>query len=112
MKEVTIITGKHASGKTTLARKMTENLNAVEILKPDYQSIKSAMEDEPDVIILEDATRETIKEIYMYAQKQSFTYRPAYAREMITKPFPKVICCTQQSINKQNKFPGAEFINL
>ena len=111
MQNLTIITGKQSSGKSTLASKITENLKAVIISDSKYPNLKEAFDEEPEVIVLDEARSIDIQVISNYLKIGSFTYRPPYQNQTISKPFPKVICCTNQSINIE-LFPEAEFIHL
>lgn len=111
VQKFTIVTGKQSSGKSTLARKMIENLKAVIVSDSKYPGLKEAFEHEPEVIVLDEARAIDIQVISNYLKIGSFTYRPQYNSETITKPFPKVICCTNHDINT-DLFPEAEFINL
>lgn len=99
MKQLTIISGPQGSGKSKLALEITGHRKAVIINNVNERFLKNAMAENPEVIILDEATLPKIELLSHYIQKQQFTYRPPYSRDQVTKTFPAVIACTNAQPN-------------
>ena len=92
MKKVTIITGEHASGKTTLAKKLCENKKAVWLSSLDIEKVRE-VEFDTEIIVIDGLAIEDMEKLKMLITTETFIATPKFKKEFFMER-PEVIVTT------------------
>ena len=117
MNKVTIFAGPQNSGKTTQARELTRQKKSVWLFKvyQDGYHEKHICHD-TEIVVFDEIKLCDISCIADFASKEFLTFRPHYARTIITMKRPEVLICTEldanQFLNSIDKNVAVEVINF
>lgn len=116
MSQITVITGRQSSGKTSLAMEMSSNKNAIWASNFNYQLLKDYLTDETQVIILDEIQNftETIRNLEFYMRQGFVLIRKPFTNFSISFPFPEIILVMQKSKESLPVFiqENSNFISL
>ena len=101
MNKVTIFSGPQHSGKTTQARELTKQKNAVWLFKdcPESHHHKHITQD-TDIVVFDEIRPFDIAYIAEFAAKEFISFRPNKAAATITMERPEILICTNLDATK------------
>ena len=112
MNNLTIITGKQGSGKSTKAKEITANKKALWLTELQPGWVKE-LQDETEVVILDECnwTRDKMSIMDLISQT-TISYRKPYEKEKTTRKTPYFIICTNDKVTNETVTKGTVIINL
>jgi len=101
MNKVTIFAGPQNSGKTTKARELTKQKNAVWLFKACLnRNHHKHISQDTEIVVFDEIRQLDISYIAAFAAKEFISFRPNKATTTITMERPEILICTNLDANQ------------